>query len=217
MIGETHVIFDLDGTLVDTAPVVVNLLNEMRLGRGMTPMSRNGLGSILSVGGIEMIKSALNIDANEASMELLKFRALYAQTHTKLDSVYPGVRKTLETLIEDSVCLSVCTNKPRNLAIKVLTETCLINYFRYISAGDDLPTKKPNIKNLEACLINTGYSWKRVYMVGDSTIDQALSRNARIPFWFFMGGYNDGVDLNEAARTFICYDQFPLQELCTHL
>ena len=213
MKNRLDVVFDLDGTLVDTAQVVERLIAQMRAERCMAPLSREQLIPFISIGGLEMIMGALDVGGNEAERALRCFRALYAQTHTALDAVYPGVPETLEALVDRGVVLSICTNKPRALAIKVLTETGLLHYFRQICAGDDLLTRKPNKLNLETCLGPNFHKSRQIYVVGDSTIDEALSRNAGVPFLLFSGGYDDGVERSAAAKNFCCYEQFPLQEL----
>lgn len=207
-----HLVFDLDGTLVDTAKVVGELIAQMRADRGLAPLEREKLISYMSIGGLEMMKGVLDVEENEAETALGCFRNKYIETQTPFDHVYPGVPETLTALADSGAILSICTNKPRALALKVLSETGLLHYFRRISAGDDLPTRKPNRLNLEACLDPGEYNSMQILMVGDSTVDEALSRDAGVPFWFFSGGYDDGVTANRADKSFSCYKQFPLRD-----
>lgn len=208
-----HLVFDLDGTLVDTAKVVGELIAQMRAERGLAPLAREKLISYMSIGGLEMMKGVLDVGENEAEKALGCFRHRYAKTQTSLNDVYTGVPETLKALADSGALLSICTNKPRALAIKVLSETDLLQYFRQISAGDDLPTRKPNRLNLEACLNPGEHNSMKICMVGDSTVDEALARNVGVPFWFFSGGYDDGVTESRADRSFSCFTEFPLQEL----
>jgi len=136
-----HLVFDLDGTLVDTAKVAGKLIATMREECCLAPLAHEQLIPYMSIGGLEMIKGVLEVGENEAEKALVCFRNRYAKTQTSLDDVYTGVPETLKALADSGAVLSICTNKPRALAIKVLSETDLLHYFRRISAGDDLSTR----------------------------------------------------------------------------
>jgi 2-phosphoglycolate phosphatase len=206
-----HVVFDLDGTLVDSAQTVQLLINELRHERGLPSLGVEQLVPLISLGGVQMMQGAVCADVQEATKALAVFRARYAERPTPIDSVYPGVESVLSSLHEANVCMSICTNKPRLLAHKVLGETGLARFFRYVCAGDDLQTRKPDRANLEACRRAVGTHGQRVWVVGDSTVDEALARNGAVPFVFFSAGYDDGVSSAEAAHVFSTYLRFPVE------
>lgn len=191
------VIYDLDGTLIDSAAIVIAILNKMREEIGRPPIAKSDLVPWLSLGGESLIVKALEVEGGEASIYLDDFRDRYLRVPTPSGAVYPGVNETLNELLEMEICLAVCTNKPRKLAEKVLNETGLLGKFSFISAGGDLPTQKPNPKNLEICLDYFGSSSSEAIMVGDSTVDQVLSLSTGVPFAHYLLGYDDGVINNK--------------------
>lgn len=211
-----NVVFDLDGTLIDSAPVVESILNEMRVELGLRAMLREQILPLLSIGGVSMLQCALETDLAEATIALERFRSAYLLKSTPPRSVYPGVTDVLKSLSDANITLSVCTNKPRALAIKSMGETGLLKYFTMVCAGDDLPTRKPNPANLKASITPRAPLGSAVFLVGDSSVDQLLAENSGIPFIFFVGGYNDGVILDRVFRNFRSYDEFPLQFFLSH-
>jgi phosphoglycolate phosphatase len=198
--SQTYVIvFDLDGTLVDTARVVTSIINGLRFDLGKSGLTYERLIPWLSLGGEDLIQAALEVSRNDAIKYLKKFREIYFEAPTPQASVYSDVFPTLRALTELGFCLSICTNKPRALANKVLEESNLNSFFSFVNAGGDLQSKKPNRENLDACLNYYGLKSKQAFLVGDSSIDQKLAENTGVPFIFFELGYDDGVDKNKAV------------------
>lgn len=187
------VIYDLDGTLIDSAGVVISILNQMKYELGGSPIDKDALIPWLSLGGESLITNALGVSNTEVSTYLEDFRARYLQIPTPKSAMYPGVYEALDSLEAAGVNLALCTNKPRKLAEKVLHETGLIDKFTFMSAGGDLPTQKPNPKNLEICLNYYDALPKDVLFVGDSSIDQTLCKSLGVPFVHYLPGYDDGV------------------------
>ena len=195
---EIIVVYDLDGTLVDSARVVLDVLNLLRCEMNLNPISIEMILSSISLGGRDLIHNALGVTGNDVDIYLKKFRCIYLDLPTPNDSVYPNTYESLSELYHRKIKLAVCTNKPRNLADKVLNETGLIDFFSYVNAGGDLPTKKPSKENLQACIDFFDADFEQIYLVGDSTVDQHLAINAGAQFIFYAPGYDDGVDLKSA-------------------
>lgn len=189
------IVYDLDGTLIDSASVVVDLLNTFRKKLNKTPLEKEKLIPWLSLGGEKMIEKALEINALEASIYLKRFRTLYAEIPTSIESIYPGVVQVLDILYVN-YHLAICTNKPRALAEKVLREAGLVKYFLFMNAGDDLLTKKPHPDNLQNCISHFSVKSNEVLFVGDSTVDQELARLCDVNFVHYLPGYDDGVKEN---------------------
>ena len=208
---QVNVVFDLDGTLIDSAPIVESILNEMRVELGFPPMLREQILPLLSIGGATMLQCALETDLAEATIALERFRSAYLRKSTPPRSVYPGVTDVLKSLSDANIALSVCTNKPRALAIESMRETGLLGYFTRVCAGDDLPTRKPDPANLKASIAPRASLKPAVFLIGDSTVDQLLAQNSGIPFIFFSGGYNDGVKISRVFESFASYGEFPVQ------
>jgi phosphoglycolate phosphatase len=196
------VVFDLDGTLVDSGQVVSSILNKLRqkIGKQEKPVSY--FTPWLSLGGLELVENGLGVDELAAESLLSEFRAQYAEISTPSDTVYQGVFDVLNHLLAQNIKMCICTNKPRNLAEKVLSETGLARYFEYVCAGGDLPTKKPHPRNLAVCVEFFGIHPQQVAFVGDSSIDQKLAAALSVDFYFFTRGYDDGVDRRLVSGAF---------------
>ena len=202
------IIFDLDGTLIDSALVIANILNKMRLQRGMPALAPYDYVPWLSHGGVALISSALDASEQESNVLLEEFRRQYVSRPTPVESVYPGVFAALEHLRSRKYLLSLCTNKPRALTEKVLDETSLSKYFAHISAGGDLPSSKPAKENVEFCLDYYSIKAERSVMVGDSIVDQHMAKKAGMPFLFYTEGYNAGLVSEEIDASFSDYKFF---------
>lgn len=196
------VVFDLDGTLVDSAQVVAAIINQLRREIGKDVKEVEFFIPWLSLGGEELIANGLGIKANQVTPYLHQFRLRYAESPTPVDSLYDGVTDLLDHLIERGIRVSVCTNKPRNLAEKVLIDTGLDRYFKQMCAGGDLKTKKPSPENLDVCIKYFGEKYEDTLLIGDSTVDQKVSKSLGVDFALFRGGYNDGVDENKIVFAF---------------
>jgi phosphoglycolate phosphatase len=194
---QTTLIYDLDGTLVDSASTVASLLNTIRIERDMAPMPVETYKPWLSMGGKPMIAAAFDIheDDGEATNLLDLFRSRYLAKPTDPGTVYPHVHTTLEQLRSGGIRLGLCTNKPRALTEKVLVETGLTPYFSVICAGNDLKTRKPHPNNLQFCLTALKSLATETVVVVDSRIDQCLAEACGASFAFFRPGYDDGVQL----------------------
>lgn len=191
----SSIVYDLDGTLIDSAIVVAELLNELRAERALPPLAIEDYKPWLSMGGHAMIAAALHIEEAASESALVTFRRRYFERPTDPATLYPAVPDTLARLKDDGLHLGLCTNKPRALTNKVLAETGLADFFEVICAGNDLTTSKPHPDNLLLCLKALGSRAEVTLMVGDSTVDQRLAAASGARFVFFSGGYDDGVVL----------------------
>ena len=198
-------IFDLDGTLVDTAVDVICILNKMRRDLGKQELSSKFFLPWISMGGEDLIIHSLETKV-DVQKQLVRFRDLLSFRRTSETQVYSGVKSLLLKLKKLNCNLSICTNKPRFLAEKVLNDTNLMKYFSFISAGDDIETKKPSPENLQLILNNFSFDKKKVIYVGDSIVDQKICNSLDIPFYFFSKGYNDGVLESKTKFNFSKYE-----------
>ncbi len=189
------IIYDLDGTLIDSAQTVLSIINEMRFEKGKEPLEKQNIIPWISLGGIELIGNALEIEPSEAHKSLDDFRKRYLKYPSREGDLYPEVRQTLDVLKRSNKNVAICTNKPRNLVEKILSELSLGSYFDYVLAGGDLKTQKPHPQNLLECLNHFQCDPDSAILVGDSTVDQEISHSCQVPFAFYRPGYNDGVDL----------------------
>ena len=202
------VIFDLDGTLIDSAELVLHILNLQRANMQKELLDKKKLSPWISLGGEDLISNALDVPKKDCKRYVNEFREIYLNLKTPESLIFPGVVRFLDILIRNNKIITLCTNKPRKLVQKSLQDTSLKKYFDFFVAGDDLNSKKPDIKNLLKCMNYYGVSKEKTLFIGDSKIDQKLANKCEVEFWFFSSGYNDGVDLSLANFTFDSYLNF---------
>ncbi len=185
-------IFDLDGTLVDSAQAIAGVLNGMRAERGLDPLPLNHFRRQISRGVKELVSRTL---PNSAPGEMVpEFRRRYALSRTYASHLYPGVAETIAALRTDGWPLAVCSNKPETLCRKVLVDVGLDEAFTVVVGGDTAAAGKPDPAPLLHALAALGANAAECALVGDSTIDQRAATAGGVRFVFFTGGYDDGVD-----------------------
>jgi phosphoglycolate phosphatase len=189
------IVYDLDGTLIDSAKIISDTLNQMRAENGLQNLTVEQLVPWLSMGGEDLVANALGIKREGVHQHLLEFRKRYSEVRTPEESLYPGIIETLNNFVGMGYHLAICTNKPRALAEKALKETHLHGFFAYLNAGGDLPNKKPHPETLLSCLSYFGMDCQDAVLVGDSTVDQELARVVKVAFVQYLPGYDDGIKL----------------------
>ncbi len=199
--------FDLDGTLVDSASLVGEILNSMRFERGLAPLGSDCYRIWSCRGGPRLVGNALEVAPETAGALVDEFRRRYYELPTPADSVFPGGREMLSHLTNAGYPLAICSNKPQRLCHKVLEETGLIHFFRTIVGGDTLDKSKPDPTPLKYALSRIGGQEEAALMVGDSVVDQQTATAAGVQFAFFTGGYDDGVNRADAFRVINTLDE----------
>jgi phosphoglycolate phosphatase len=188
------VIFDLDGTLLDSAPLVTHLLNSVRERRGMPLLDVELVRGWISFGAVELVSRGLEANPEDVPCLVEEFRHCYRELPTPAHCLYPGARETLVALSVRGVRLGLCSNKPAMLCRKVLEETALAAFFEAVVGGDTLNQAKPRGEPLVHAVDLLASTAASAILVGDSTVDQRAAAAAGIRFAFFSGGYDDGVD-----------------------
>jgi phosphoglycolate phosphatase len=185
-----HVIFDLDGTLVDSSAACVDILSDMLAERG-------GMGTInpvvarafMSRGGMDMVVGLLGEACTDPAADLAEFRARYQEYTTSPETVFPGVAQGLRRLQDAGYVLSICSNKPQVLCDRVLADTHLADHFAIVVGGRAGLQPKPAPDLLAAVLGELGAAPQECFFVGDSELDHEIARNAAVPFHFVTYGY----------------------------
>lgn len=188
------VIFDLDGTLIDSAPVVASVLNDMRVQSGKKPLDLDFFRVHISRGATELVSTSLDIDAGDAEDYVSEFRHNYFNLPTPLSCLYEGALDTLKNLSASGINLAICSNKPEHLCKKILAETSIGEIVNIVIGGDTLSVSKPCKEPIDYAIQLCGGEHKSSILVGDSTVDQRAAIAAGIPFVFYRHGYDDGVD-----------------------
>ena len=201
------ILFDLDGTLVDSALSIGAVLNQMRLERNMSHLETQKYRDWVSLGANDLVAKSLEIAVGDVDPFLQDFRARYASKKTAIEDLFPFVRESLNTLKSLQISMAVCSNKPLHLCEKVLSDLDLDGYFSGVVGGSNVISAKPSREPVDIALSMLGCSHGDCLLIGDSTVDQGASKNSGLPFIFFAGGYNDGVDLTQVAGTINSMDE----------
>jgi phosphoglycolate phosphatase len=185
-----HAIFDLDGTLLDSAPVCAEILNTMLGSRGVAKTLTPGDAQPHVIhGGRSMVAALLGPHAGDPEADLAEFRERYRQTPTPPSSVYPGARDALFAIRDMGVTLGLWSNKPQDLCEKVLGEMALTALFSAIvGTGPDVPLK-PDPTGFDRALRKSGGTRRRCVYVGDSVADYQAAHAVGVPFIMMSSGY----------------------------
>lgn len=171
-------IFDLDGTLIDSKRDLIHSVNAMLRELGRTQLADETISGYIGRGAPQLVAQALGNGASEQEQEqALKFFLSHYEEH-KMDTTraYPGVAETLEEFA--GLPMAVLTNKPVRVSVRILNEMGLAKYFRVIYGGNSFETKKPDPLGAITILSEFGASPREAMLVGDSEVDVQTARNA---------------------------------------
>ena len=187
-------LFDLDGTLVDTAPDLLLAINAVLASERRSPIKLATLKAMVGSGVRALIERAFaatgaSLAAGQSTNLEQRFIAHYTRHLTEGSHIFPQVRDTLERLRRDGARLAVLTNKPQKLAERLLKNERLSQYFDVIRGTDGAGSIKPDAHVVTQIIARLGGAGAGVLMVGDSPVDVATARAAEIPVVLVSYGY----------------------------
>jgi len=171
-------IFDLDGTLIDSKRDLVHSVNVMLREMGRAELREETISAYIGQGAPQLVGRALGEGATEEEHKrALQFFLSYYEEH-KMDTTraYPGVAEALEELAE--LPMAILTNKPARISVRILGELGLKRYFRAIYGGNSFETKKPDPLGANTILREFGAAPQEALLIGDSEVDVQTARNA---------------------------------------
>ncbi len=190
------IVFDLDGTLIETAPDLVGTLNVLLAREGIAALPLEQARMMIGQGAKALI--ARGFAAAGAPLEEPRLSALFDDfivhylAHIADESrPFPGLLAAMDTLEAAGARLAVCTNKRTDLSVALLDELKLSHRFAAIVGGDAVPAQKPDAGHLIATIERSGGDRKRAVMIGDSVSDAKAARGAGVPLVLVSFGYTD--------------------------
>ena len=175
-------IFDLDGTLIDSKLDLAHAVNATRAHFGLPPLDLETVGNYIGNGAPVLIRRAMGAEAsqNDVDKALEYFLAYYGDHKLDNTRAYPGIPEALEALHQASVRMAVLTNKPVRISGRIIEGLGLSKYFLHVYGGNSFDRKKPDPLGVETLLAETGVSKHRTLIVGDSAVDVQTARNAGV-------------------------------------
>ncbi len=194
--GQTTIVFDLDGTLVDTAPDLIETLNVVFRSEGLPPVPYNAARLAIGGGAKRMIVRGLEAEGRTAEPDLVErlfvqFINYYSAHIADRSQPFPGLEVALDNLSARGFTLAVCTNKLEGLSLQLLKALGLTDRFAAICGQDTFGIQKPNPVILQRTIELAGGDASRAVMVGDSETDVLTARAAGIPVIAVDFGYSD--------------------------
>jgi phosphoglycolate phosphatase len=176
------VIFDLDGTLIDSSRDLADSVNATRAHLHLPPLDDALVYSYVGNGAPVLIRKALGPDYTEDEVQsaLLYFLNYYRDHMLDNTDLYAGVRALLDRFRDAGVRMAVLTNKPVRFSQGIIEGLGLTTHFRRVYGGNSFDQKKPHPIGIETLMSECGASRERTLMVGDSSVDVQTARNAQI-------------------------------------
>jgi phosphoglycolate phosphatase len=175
-------IFDLDGTLVDSRLDLANAVNATRLHMGMAPLANERVYTYVGNGAPVLIRRAIGDQATEAEVqEALEYFLEYYRDHDLDNTVlYPGVKESLDRFRDAGKRMAVLTNKPVRMSCAIVEGLGVGEHFFRVYGGNSFEFKKPNPIGIDTLIAEAAVGREGALMVGDSSVDVATARNAGI-------------------------------------
>ena len=185
-------VFDLDGTLVDSVPDLRAAVNEMLRERGSRQLSSSEVKRLVGDGAPALVARALaasGADPAGVSDALARFLEIYEANAVRLSRPYPDVRESLTALRRRGYRAAVCTNKPQRATMAVIEGLGFLPLFDGIAGGDRFSVKKPDPGHLLGLIGELGASVTATAMIGDNENDAAVAHAAGVPLVLMRYGY----------------------------
>ena len=208
MTQKLTILFDLDGTLVDTAPDLMGAHNHVMKKFGYPQKSLNDIKHIAGRGAWIMMQRTFRDEIKDENLkkEMVKeFINYYAKNIDKGSKPIKGVVKFLDWAKSKQILMAVCTNKQERLAVDLLKKINLSKYFEYIAGCDTFDFNKPDPRHLTNVIDIIGGDINKSIMIGDSEVDSQSAYNAKIPFILVEEGYTEK-NINEIPHKTLIKD-----------
>ena len=188
------VLFDLDGTLIDTAPDLMDAHNHVMKKFGHQEKELSDIKSLAGKGAWVMIQRSFRQEIKDEKLkkEMTKeFIDYYSQNIDRGSKPINGVIDFLKWAKTKKISMAICTNKQERLAVDLLKKLKMYEYFEYVAGSDTFSFNKPDPRHLTDVVEIIGGDLKKTIMIGDSEVDAASAHNAKLPFILVKDGYTE--------------------------
>ena len=216
------ILFDLDGTLIDTAPDLMSAHNHVMKKFGYIERELEDIKKLAGRGSKAMIKKSIHeiaertgkikkTNENEAEEMTKEFINYYSQNICNKSKLRAGVLNFLTWCKKNSILMAICTNKQEHLSIDLLKKIKLYDFFDYIAGGNTFNYNKPDPRHLTSTIEIVGGNLKKSIMIGDSETDSRAAENADITFILIENGYTEKkpnqIHYNHLVKNFVGLDK----------
>ena len=201
MVQKLTILFDLDGTLIDTAPDLMNAHNHVMKKFGYETKSTNDMRKLVGKGAASLIGRSLwgqakkefsQIDSQSMKKEMVKeFIDYYGKNIAVESKLINGIKEFLNWSKEKNISMGVCTNKQDYLAVDLLKQIKIYDYFEYVAGSNTFDYCKPDPRHLTSTIEIMQGDIKKSLMIGDSETDADSAKAAGIPFILLENGYTE--------------------------
>ena len=209
------VLFDLDGTLIDTAPDLMNAHNHVMEKFGYETKSTDEIRNLVGKGAASMIGRSLwtqarkelkKIDDEKIKSKMVdEFIDYYGKNIAVESKLLPGVLEFLKWCKKNNISMAVCTNKTEHLAVDLLKQINVYDYFEYVAGYNTFDYCKPDPRHLTNVIEIIQGELKKSIMIGDSETDSESAKAAGLPFILVEDGYTDKT-INEIYHNHLIKD-----------
>jgi len=201
MTQKFSILFDLDGTLVDTAPDLMRAHNHVMKKYGFPTKSTKDIRNLMGQGAGAMIGRSIwgqakkefgKIDDQKIKAEMVKeFISYYGNNIINESTLINGVEEFLKWCQGKNISMAVCTNKQEHLAIDLLKKIGIYDYFEYVAGSNTFDYCKPDPRHITNIIEILGGDIKKSLMIGDSETDANAARAASVPVILLENGYTE--------------------------
>ena len=188
------ILFDLDGTIVNTAPDLMAAHNHVMRKYGHTEKRLEDIKSLAGRGAWVMMQRSFKEEIKDEKMkkEMTKeFIDFYSKNIDRNSIPIDGSIDFFKWAKSKNISMAVCTNKQEKLAVDLLKKLDIYKYFEYVAGSDTFSYNKPDPRHLTDVIEIIGGTINKAIMIGDSEVDANSARNAKIPFVLVKGGYTE--------------------------
>ena len=188
------ILFDLDGTIINTAPDLMAAHNHVMKKFGHAEKRLSDIKSLAGKGAWVMMQRSFKEEIKDENIKKAmtkEFIDFYAKNIDLNSKPLNGIIKFLDWAKNKNISMAVCTNKQERLAVDLLKKLNMYEYFEYVAGSDTFSFNKPDPRHLTDVVEIIGGDLKKTIMIGDSEVDAMSAQNAKLPFVLVKDGYTE--------------------------